>query len=237
MTSVAHEQDRDIVQRFLAGESQSQIARELGLTRERVRQRLERNGYRGRNNRWMTKADRARDLLKTVQSLEKLLNSLGLNDAQWKKVVEQHGLHDDWRLTKKRWRAVARESRILLQQQPAIANVRAVAVRVGHTPTQNELEESGIYHAELARLFGSASQAMVAAGLAPNQAGRLPMPLPDGFGKIEEPTHDLVELLQRAEQLRRARESFPDVKRHPKFPRSRHLKLPTPGVTPRVRDA
>jgi hypothetical protein len=27
------------------------------------------------------------------------------------------------------------------------------------------------------------------------------------------------------------------VKRHPKSPRSRHVRLPTPGVTPRVRDA
>jgi transposase len=56
-------------------------------------------------------------------------------------------------------------------------------------------------------------------------------------GRPSMPTEQLPRalLLQLLYSIRSERQLV--VKRHPKLPRSRHVKLPTPGVTPRVRDA
>jgi len=76
----------------------------------------------------------------------------------------------------------------ILDTTRLIQQIRAIALEVGHTPTQAELMERDIYHAELARYFGTAAEAMGAAGLEPNVRGNPPRPLPVDLSRREEGT-------------------------------------------------
>jgi len=64
------------------------------------------------------------------------------------------------------------------------------------------LSEISIYHADLQRVFGSASEAMLAAGLVPNIPGQPPMPLPNDFQSFGGPTADAEELNEQVARLR-----------------------------------
>jgi hypothetical protein len=104
-------------------------------------------------------------------------------------------------LGKNRQRHLEEQRRIA--QFPYVQKIRTLAVQCGHTPTQGELLQIGIYHVTLHRYFGSVPEAMRASGLEPNITGKPPMPLPTTFGEEFEPTCDDAELNERVRTLRK----------------------------------
>ena len=195
-------QDADIVSRYVAGQPQSDIARTLGLTRERVRQRLKRNGLEGRNYRWIPSRDTIIQALADATSTQELLRRLELSESRLAAAVDARQVGAEYDAALARWREDAREQHYLARQRPLVAQIRAFALRLRHTPSQDELQTIPIYHVDLNRIFGSVPKAMIAAGLIPNQRGRAPAPLPAGFEEDETPTADIDELYSRAQRLR-----------------------------------
>ncbi len=199
--TVNYEQDQDIIDLFLKGESQTEIASKLGCTRERVRQRLERNGFTGRNYRWIPERENLISALSSATSLTHAAQLLGLDDLQLQTAIKHHSTTEELKNAKTRWKSQKHDEYYLSRQRPLINQVRELALKLGHTPRQEELLANGIPHMTLVRTFGSLREAMIAAGLIPN-AHRLTSPLPPDFNNITEPTLDFDIAQQRANFLR-----------------------------------
>jgi transposase-like protein len=199
---MAHVTDAEIIARWDAGEKMAHIADDLGLSRERVRQRLERNGRGGPNYNILPAGPAILEAAADATSLTEVAAAFDLSKDLLLVAVKQHGVRehiDEMLHTNRQIRANQRK---LETQRELIKKVRELAVRVQHTPTSRDLGTIGLFPMTLHQAFGSVSNAMVAAGLEPNVAGRPPQPLPVKFGVLAA-TQDLDSLYEQADQLRR----------------------------------
>jgi 5-methylcytosine-specific restriction endonuclease McrA len=201
--------DAELVALFDDGTRAIDIARKVGLTRERVRQRLERNGRVGTNQNRFPKQGALLDAAALSTTWRGLAERLRVTPRTLELALEKHAVRTEVETRLLSNRQAASAEHRLLAQRPYVARIRAIAAEVGHTPTQDELEARDLYHASLHELFGSAQAAMLAAGLTPNLRGRPPMPLPSGFSHDLAPTDDEDVLRRRADQLRRSGLSGP----------------------------
>lgn len=195
-----YEQDKPLITRFLAGESQTSIAQNLGLTRERVRQRLKRNGFSGRNYRWIPSQDNILAALRDSNSSSHAAELLNLSELQLHTAVNYHGLLVEYFDARNHWKAQQREEYYLARQQPFVSQIRNLARRIGHTPRQQDLQQNNISHMTLIRTFGSLADAMIVAGLKPNPHYGV-SPLPQDFELIDDTTVDVDEVRRRANLL------------------------------------
>jgi 5-methylcytosine-specific restriction endonuclease McrA len=193
-----HPNDVQLVELFRNGETQIEIARRMGLTRERVRQRLARNGLAGRSYGWAPPKSALEDALRRAESLEHAAGILGLERHRFEKAVELRGLEGVLTDARQRWRESSRDDRRDERRWITAATILRLALKIRHTPTSEELAAYEISHVEMSRLWGSVPEAMRAAGLVPNQVGRAPSPLPDELANVLEPTADARELDRRA---------------------------------------
>jgi 5-methylcytosine-specific restriction enzyme A len=196
--------DAQLVALFDGGLHASDIARRVGLTRERVRQRLSRNGRAGTNPHRLPKEPALRAAAKLSTTWRALAERLQISQLLLDRAIESYKIRKEIDALLRSNRNAASAERRLLAQRPYVIQIRQIAAQVGHTPTQAELEEYGLYHASLHEFFGSAQAAMIAAGLSPNVRGRPPLALPEGFSNDSTPTDDLDLLRVRADQLRRS---------------------------------
>lgn len=204
---ISYKQDQDIIELFLKGKSQTEIAKKLDCTREWIRQRLERNGFTGRNYRWIPERENLLSALSNANSLTHAAQLLGLNDLQLQTAIKHHSASEDLKNAKARWKGQKHDEHYLSRQRPLINQVRELALKLGHTPRQEEFQSNGIPHMALVRAFGSLREAMIAAGLIPN-SHRLTSPLPTDFNDIAEPTLDFDIAQQRANFLRQVFENL-----------------------------
>lgn len=193
-----HPNDVQLVALFRNGETQIAIARRMGLTRERVRQRLARNGLAGRSYGWAPPKAALEDALRKAESIEHAAAILGLERHRFEKAVELRELEDALADARQRWRESSRDDRRDERRWITAATILRLALTIRHTPTSEELAEYEISHVEMSRLWGSVPDAMRAAGLVPNQVGRPPSPLPGELADVLEPTADDRELERRA---------------------------------------
>lgn len=206
---INYEQDQEIIELFLQGKSQTEIAKQVGCAREWIRQRLERNGFSGRNYRWVPERENLLEVLKNAKSVTHAAQLLCLNDLQLQTAIKHHGATEDLKITKSRWKSQKRDEYYISRQRPLIIQVRELAQKIGHTPSQKELQANGISHMTLERTFGSLREAMSASGLIPNNR-RITSPIPPNFGDLAEPTTDFDVAQQRANLLYRTVENIPE---------------------------
>lgn len=207
--TIDYKQDQDIIERFKAGKSQTEIGAELGISRERIRQRLERNGLSGRNYRWIPERETLLSALSSANSLTHVAELLNLSDLQVQTAIKYHSANEYLDAAKNRWKLIKRNEYYLSHQRPFIYRIRELALQLGHTPRQEELQAHGISHMTLVRTFGSLREAMLLSGLIPNNY-RVTSPLPPDFQEITEPTTDSDIAQQRANLLLRVVENIPE---------------------------
>ena len=206
---ISYKQDQEIIERFLKGKSQTEIAHEYGCTRERIRQRLERNGITGRNYRWIPEREVLLSALSDASSLSHAAQLLALTDLQLQTAINYYSASKDLRNAKTRWKSQKRDDHYLARQRPLINQVRKLALKLRHTPREEELQSNGIPPMALVRVFGSLREAMLVSGLIPN-SHRLTSPLPYDFNEIAEPTVDFDTAQQRANLLSQVFENIPE---------------------------
>jgi len=206
-----YEQDKELIEKFIAGQSQAKIARDLDISRERVRQRLGRNGFKGRNYRWIPERKNLISVLEESTSLAQAASFLKITELQLHTAIKHHGLSEVFENAKARWKTHRREEYYLSQQRPRIAQVRELALKLGHTPRQKDLQASGISHTTLIHTFGSLPNAMISAGLIPNRH-RYISPLPSDFVDLDTAVAEPDEILHKANLLRRIYADIPEPK-------------------------
>jgi hypothetical protein len=164
--------DVEIVRWWDAGATTGEIARRLGLSRERIRQRLSRNGRTGRqqsvsisNVELLLAAERAR-------SQNEMAFALGTAKHRVRFAIQRLGLQPKVRALLGRNRARTRQAQRRQACHTFAASIRRLAAQLGHTPSVAEMRSAGLSVSRLRRLFGSATAVARAAGLAPNQPGR-----------------------------------------------------------------
>jgi hypothetical protein len=193
--------DAELVDRYDRGERPADIARSVGLSKARIDQRLKRNDRSGPNRNALPGPEVILAAALTAYGMDELATALELTANGLDLAVTKHGLRGKV-LDGLQSNRVARSAQArLVNQQSYVKRLRAAALEVQHTPTQDELEARDVYAARLAELFGSAPAAMLAAGLIPNERGRPPAPLPADFGDDTTPTADDSQLADRASRL------------------------------------
>jgi hypothetical protein len=173
--------DQVLLDLWSGGRTMTQIAEVVGLSRERVRQRLKEHGLSGRNPRRGPTEEQIRDRLFTCASTRELAREIGVSEPLLLRRISDLGIEEEAERAfeaEASRRAVLRKAR---EGDELLQRVRKLAAEVGHTPTEEELSDAGIFHAQLANAFGTAAEAMRTAGLRPNVRGRPPVNLPDGF--------------------------------------------------------
>jgi len=163
------------------GLSYTDIAKNVGLTRERVRQRLLRNGVSGvnRNPRPVNL-----DLLAEAQnycSLKEIASVNRLRPEDLQHAISEAGLGQEIDTILELNRRAKEEAALEARRNHLIAQIRELAAAVGHTPTSSDLKTKNIFLTQLHREFGGTDHAMRRAGLQPNRPGYPPMSLPPWF--------------------------------------------------------
>ena len=204
-----YEQDKELIDKFIAGKSQAEIARDLKISRTRVGQRLARNGFSGRNDRWMPKREDLLSMLEKSSSLLDAAELLGLTELKLHTAIKYHGVNDAFEKARELWKTHRREEYYLARQRPFINQIRELALRLGYTPRQEDLQTAGISHMTLIRTFGSLPNAMLASGLVPNKH-RYTSPLPQGFVEVNTSVTDVDEVHRRANLLRHLYADIPE---------------------------
>lgn len=173
--------DEELVRLWDSGLSMTEIGDQVGLSRERVRQRLRPYGRKGANPNSVPSPEDIRKAITQEFSYPQVSRLLGVSIERLMRGIERAGLKDEveeaFQARDVYWAERARER----EQRRLIPIIRQIAREVGHTPSQSELAIQGVYHMTLTRAFGSAADAMRAAGLEPNIRGRPPLLLPDDF--------------------------------------------------------
>lgn len=193
--------DEEMIDRWMRGQRKADIARAYGVSRQRIDQRLKRHGIGGPNRNALPEAEQLLNAAQSAFTMDGLATSVKLTPGALEIALNKHGLRYKVTEILESNRRVRTAQQRLRERQPYVGRLRAIAKRVRHTPTTAELGAEKIFHARLAQLFGSASEAMRAAGLIPNERGSPPAPLPIDFGSDEAPTVDEVELRERANRI------------------------------------
>jgi hypothetical protein len=165
--------DADIVVLWDAGASMGSVGRTLGLSRERVRQRLERNGRRGRQQPSHPPAEGLRQAARACRSYDEMARLLSIPVHRVAAAIRFRGLKDEVVLAFARNRRRDRRVRREFARRRAIAVIRRLALERGRTPTVPELKAHNLPLFRLRQLFGSAAAATRAALLTPNLGGRV----------------------------------------------------------------
>lgn len=159
---VGRERESHMIVMRESGATLEEIGRAFGVTRERVRQLLERNGYSG------SAPSRQVDPLKLlaairsadVCSVREAAQRCGSNVSSGMMVIRRLGLAKavqrlfQWR---RDWRY--------------ISAYRDLAAQLGHTPGVAECHEAGLWQSHIQRRFGGMQKLAVRAGLQPNHEG------------------------------------------------------------------
>jgi hypothetical protein len=193
--------DSELINRWDAGESMTEIANAVGLTRERVRQRLKKHGRSGPNHNARHSREAILGAAAGAVSIGQVAKKMQISAGRLLIEVRHYSLQEELDAIFQSVHTAWRERRIENERQSYVRTLRRIAVEVGHTPTTNELAKHDVYHARLALVFGSANAAMEAAGLVPNLRGRPPIPLPNSFLEMDQPTADDETLSARVELL------------------------------------
>jgi 5-methylcytosine-specific restriction endonuclease McrA len=197
-----HLSDDDIAAMWDAGETMTDIARSHGLSRERIRQRLKRTGREGTNPNRFPAAPVLSSLARESTSLAGMAAALGIAITKLDAALDHHGLRSAVLQSLEENRREASQDQRRVSQQRYIGRLRKLAAEVGHTPTASELQDVGIHHVVLTKVFGAVPDAMIQAGLFPNEPGRPPQSLPPEFWEDYEPTADTDILDARVNRLR-----------------------------------
>ncbi|MBX3036854.1 MAG: HNH endonuclease [Anaerolineales bacterium] len=206
-----YEKDKKLIDLYLAGESVRSIAKSVKLSPERVSQRLERNGFSGRNYRWVPKKNKLLSALRKEKSFQVVAQNLQLSEQKLNSAIRYYSLEEKLSEAKRRWRKKKSNDYYLSRQGELINKIRKLASELGHTPRQEDLQDAKIPHMTLVRTFGSLADAMVASGLMPN-GHRYTAPLPKDFEDIESPTTDLGEAVRRANLIRATKKEILEPK-------------------------
>lgn len=162
----AAQRDGEIALLYTGGATLEEIGNAIGVSRERVRQRLVRAGITERHHRHPNHADpllicreaevatSGRDLARrtgrTYDTCRKVLNALG----KWEAFSERC------------WVARTTETRRRL-----LSRLRQVGQELGRTPSQHDLQARGIAHTGYYIQFGSLARAQALAGFRPRAVG------------------------------------------------------------------
>lgn len=193
--------DEEIIARWDRGETGASIARAFGLSRERIRQRLERNGRTGPNQNARPTVYAILQAAESAENRSDLADSLEITSGTLASAISVSNISEEVNDLLRTNRVVRTARSRWAERGHLITQLRVLAQSLGHTPTQHDLESKNIFHASLARVFGSAAVAMKSAGLEPNVPGGCPRPLPPGFSSFEGPTADTSELSERVNRL------------------------------------
>lgn len=200
--------DAEIIARWDAGETMTRIAEYYGLSRERVRQRLERNGRGGPNRNALPSAAKIFQIAAEATSMPEIAATFEISDTRLRIALEKHGIRkqvDELLQTNRQTRA---NQRRLQTQNELIVKIRGLAAQVQHTPTSRDLETIGLFAMTLHHAFGSVPTAMIAAGLEPNVTGRPPKSLPTEFS-ILAVTQDIDSLYEQARRIQQFGLTYP----------------------------
>jgi hypothetical protein len=170
--SVRRACDVEIVRWWDAGATTVEIARRLGLSRERIRQRLSRNGRTGRQQSVSVSHVELLVAAERTQSQNEMALALGTAKHRVRFAIQRLGLQTEVRALLARNGARMRQTQRRQACHAFAASVRRLAAQLGHTPSVAEMRSGGLSASRLRRLFGSATAVARAAGLAPNQPGR-----------------------------------------------------------------
>ena len=168
--------DLEIADLFMSGVARIEISKKFGITRERVRQILEKIGINERYP-WLPGIASVQSALADSTSLEDYSNRLKLPTNRAQSAAKLHGLQDEFDQAKRRWRTVKYQAK----QLPLIHEIQLLAAELKHTPTTHELRLAGLILGTLNRYFGSVEEAILAAGLRPTPVGKAPAGLPEDF--------------------------------------------------------
>jgi 5-methylcytosine-specific restriction endonuclease McrA len=196
--------DDELLQLWAAGLSKTEIGVHVGFTKERVRQRLERNGIFGQNPNRLPPEAKVREQAATATSRGALAEMLGISTFQLALAVRTKAFKAELGRIFKRNRGAAVRARQEQERARNLLLIRTLAIAVKHTPTERDLKTVGLFPARLAGLFGSVPHAMELCGLVPNHPGRAPIPLPADFGNELAATDDPDLLRARAREVARA---------------------------------
>jgi hypothetical protein len=176
-----HPNDRAILTFWEEGLDPAEMARSLGISRERVRQKLHRNGLRGKNPNAIPAKERVLEAARQSESLVELAKRLAVSEGLLKRALNRQDMQHEVRALLQARRELAVVAAKVVRQQALSQRVRRIASAVGHTPTGPELVDAGVFPTVLLKAFGSVAQAMECAGLRPNKPGHQPEPLRPGF--------------------------------------------------------
>lgn len=148
------ERNARIVRRYQDGETMEAIGGDYGITRERVRQILERAGVPRRQPKdWLSG--------RRVEYVTYACLACG----------QEHECAPSRRIPKETF--CDRECRTLYRRDQLIEDMQRLARRLGRTPGQPQINaHAPPYHMDYYRYFGSVRAAQQAAGLTPNKIGR-----------------------------------------------------------------
>jgi hypothetical protein len=178
--------DDELIKKFVEGQSLSEIARNSNLSPERVRQRLARHGFRGRNYHWVPAREALLSALEESASLAQAAKALGLTESQLGAAIRYRAVDEAFKKAKARWKADRREEYYSHQRPAWIKRIREIALQLGHTPRVEDFSAAGILPGTFRAIFGSLSKAILAAGLIPN-GPRYVSPLPPDFMDFHTP--------------------------------------------------
>jgi hypothetical protein len=173
--------DDTLLRHWNDGLTYTAIGALVGITKERVRQRLRRHGISGVNvNPRPLMFDPKAAALNCV-SVAEMARIYGVRDRDVLGHLERHGLQEEVGVLLSLTAARRKQERLQARRARAIARIRSVAARLGRTPTTTELALEGVFASQLHTLFGGTGRAMIHAGLTPNATGAPPSELPPWF--------------------------------------------------------
>ena len=167
MTALTERQARDaeLVALYMGGATMEEIGQAVGLTRERVRQRIRRAGYVGTHRRGPDPSAVCR-AAETALSLGEVARISGCCADAARRVLVTLG---KWAAFKERCTLHRR----MRTRAALLIKLRHLAARLGRTPRIRDINRTrGMSHPLYFRYFGSLRAAQIAAGLEPNPVGQ-----------------------------------------------------------------
>lgn len=151
----------------------TEIGVHAGLSRERVRQRLKRNGIAGHNRSISLTGAEILDVAVKKAHVSEVAETLGMSEQSLRSRISSLGIDDAVRRLLDENRVARQESRDSAARGRIVDTIARLGRELGETPRASDLSPHGIYPVTLIRYFGSTASAMQAAGLPPRrQANR-----------------------------------------------------------------
>jgi len=145
------------------------IAAKVGVTRERIRQRLKRNSISGTNHNSSLTSEEMLGATESRTSFADVAEALGVSDASLRAWVASAGIESEFRARLEANKKSTKAARDDAARRRIIEIISRMAAETGETPRAGDLAPHGIYAVTLIRYFGSTPTAMQAAGLNPRK--------------------------------------------------------------------